>query len=141
MSGEKMMQAYRMLFEIEYSLKEEIRTRMLNKYGVTWEHSAPRLEKRMPLGKSYSQFKFYDLEQFLSYTIWEDRRKKVGKKAFDKLIVCLHQCFALRNKVAHCEIISSMEFFQIKENYLLIMDILGIPLRYVPTKVQGLVQV
>jgi hypothetical protein len=32
MSAEKMMQAYRMLFEIEYNLREEIRARMIRTY-------------------------------------------------------------------------------------------------------------
>jgi hypothetical protein len=48
MSAEKMMQAYRMLFEIEYNLREEIQRRMLNTYGVMWEKVGPRIEKRSP---------------------------------------------------------------------------------------------
>jgi hypothetical protein len=42
MSAEKMIQAYRMLFEIEYNLRKEIQKRMYNCYGVMWEKVGPR---------------------------------------------------------------------------------------------------
>jgi hypothetical protein len=106
-----MKEAYGMLYAIENGLRRYIRDEMMSRYGPNWERIDLNIPfRRRPLSHSY----FYDLENYLRFYDF---------KIPHGFILNLKRLYPIRNKIAHCHVLTEEEYQTLKEAYEMIMNV------------------
>jgi len=110
-----MKEAYGLLYEIENTLRIIIEDTMRSEYGMDWLIKAPSAMKYPPYRKHFSSFYYHELISFLK-----------GYPCLVQVIpattiIQLQNTIAIRNKIAHCKLLSSQEFDILKESFNMVI--------------------
>jgi len=110
-------EAYGLLYEVENTLRFIIEDTMKNEYGLDWLIKAPLAMNYPPYKKHFSSFYYHELISFLK-----------GYPCLAQLIpsttiVQLQNTITIRNKIAHCKMVTSEEFNKLNEIYKVVMDL------------------
>ncbi|MFB9974354.1 hypothetical protein FPQ10_10295 [Allobacillus sp. SKP2-8] len=100
---EFMKQAYGMLYDLENQLRKVISITMTEEYGSGWLIQAPLTNLYKPYRKNFSRFYLHELVSMLSsYECFSEIFKV-------KEIAQLKSILPIRNKIAHCKLITKEE--------------------------------
>ena len=109
LNTELMKQAYGKLYEIENHLRLMINETMIKEYGIGWLIKAPSINRYKPYQKNFTNFYLHELVSMLS-------SYACLKAMFDsKEIKIFVSILSVRNKIAHCNLISDEELDQLHE--------------------------
>ncbi|MEC5425298.1 hypothetical protein QGM71_17590 [Virgibacillus sp. C22-A2] len=104
MELEFMKNAYGLLYEVENKLHYTIESVMRNEYGIAWFINGPKAMKYLPYRKGLKFFNYYELLALM-------RGYPCFTNYFSKIIfISLHETIPIRNKIAHCHVISQDEY-------------------------------
>lgn len=109
-----MSKAYQYLFEIENTLRNVIKNRMHEAYGLDWERVAPRINK-IPQ-KNFQTLRFHNL------ITWFKVYPPLQPVFPSKILSDLESLIPIRNKIAHCKLLTIQEFNDLRETYQLIFS-------------------
>ena len=113
---EVMKTGYEYLFVIENELRVSVEYLLELKYGMNWKESIKRNYKNNLVQKNFENLYFHELISFLSMI-------PVLKDNYgDHLINCLKRICPIRNKIAHCRLISDLELELLTDTFLNIKD-------------------
>ncbi|WLD93351.1 hypothetical protein [Alkalihalobacillus sp. AL-G] len=119
MSINKMVKAYQKVYEIETNLRDKVDKKMINHYGDNWYSAAPKREKKLRIKKNIKNMQLYELEQLLHYKIFGNLHKN-----YPRFIQLLRAVYPLRNKIAHCQVLTNKEHIFLKQTHLALMQVI-----------------
>lgn len=108
-----MQTAYQYLFEIENTLRQIARQRMSEAYGPNWQRSAAYLNKRIL--KDFENLNFHELISW--YRVYPPLIDVFPSELLTELTLLV----PIRNKIAHCHLLSSDEFLQLQNAHQIII--------------------
>ena len=109
---EKMKKSYGYLFEIENTLRIKTSTLLRNKYGELWRTIICKKYKNKLTQKHLEQMYYHELISFISMI------PEASEFYSEEVIKGLKSINMIRNKIAHCEAINSVEYDLLLQVYL-----------------------
>lgn len=117
-----MQTAYQYLFDLENTLRLTAKKRLEQLYGPRWQDTVRGLSRRS--GNDLDKLSFFDL------VTWFHTIPSLQHIYPEESISQLFSIVPIRNKIAHCEMLTKGEFKDLKSVYELIMLQTPTGLRY-----------
>lgn len=108
-----MQTAYQYLFDLENTLRLTAKKRLEQLYGPRWPDVIQRLSGR--LGTNFNKLTFFDLVTW--YQTIPSLRQIYANDTYSKLFSIV----PIRNKIAHCRMLTKGEFRHLKSVYELVI--------------------
>ncbi|WP_066309178.1 hypothetical protein [Bacillus sp. FJAT-29814] len=112
-----MQSVYGLIYEIENLLRQYVKRRMTESYGVNWFHAAPRIVLKRPPSKTFDCLHFYKYESHYLRTY-----SKAFEALPDEFYRQLRLFYPLRNKIAHCQDLNELELKEIYSAHSFIVN-------------------
>jgi len=109
-----MQTAYQYLFDIENTLRQIVQEQMQQAYGQNWERVAPKLNKRTR--KDLDTLHFHDL--ICWFRIYPPLETIFPPEFISELLSIV----PIRNKIAHCHMLTEVEFIKLQKVHHSIMS-------------------